>query len=269
MIRMIWLSLLLSCALGASARADFAAHQCVAPTTGPVRAIEKSNACTGYRVERAGKTVTSVAFPFLGSGTLLASADGRTVVMIQSYLSAVIDDAGEVSELVTSTVNGKPTAKHVTNPIAVYVYRDGKPIAQHHINDLVDRGTPRDAAKRKLHRQHLVEESISHVRWVGKMPATIGKTFEITTTSFRTITFDATTGAITKQADAPVWKRCDAIVSGKLDVAAGRVKKAYAWKQAAVVGDVPFTRGRVASLTEGEWGTYCLEQGELTERLRP
>jgi hypothetical protein len=160
----------------------------------------------------------------------------------------------------------------VTDPVAIYIYRDGKLVAQHHINDLIDRSTPRDPAKRKLHRKHLVEESTSHVRWIRTMPATIGKTFAITTTSLRTITFDATSGKIKTQEDAPEWKRCDAIVSGKLDVAAGHVKKAYSWKRAAIVGDVAFTRDPAVSLTEGEWGTYCLEQAgdtvTLTERLR-
>jgi hypothetical protein len=220
-----------------TASADTVAHYCTGPSSGPVEAIRPVNACTGYRVRG---TSIQVSFPYTGSGSLVASADGRTVVMIQSYLYGSVDDVtGEIVELVGAT--------EVKNPVGVYVYRDGKLVASHAIDDLV--------ARKKL-----VGESISHVQWVRSAPKTIGATFTITTSDFRTITFDGKTGAIAKQEDSSEWKRCTIIASGKLDLKGNRLTKPYSLKTEKHVPDIAFLRGPGVALTDRASATVCLEQ---------
>ena len=187
---------------GSDAFADFAAYQCLSEKSGAVTASAKNGWCDGYRATVNGKT-TAVKFDFVGSGRLVASDDGRTVVMIQSYLHGGSDKSGNIVEY-----RGK---KSIANPIAVYVYRDGKRIATHRIHQL-------------LKRKKLASTSISHVNWVRSAPATIsGDDFTITTSSYRTITFNTKTGAIEKEGDSVEWNRCDIIARGKLDLHASKL----------------------------------------------
>jgi hypothetical protein len=233
-----------------TAAADMVAHHCTGPTQGRVQVIKQGNACTGYRVEQAGRKPLQVDFDFTGSGTLLASRDGRTVVMIQSYLYGRIDHSGDIVEFV-----GAAEIKH---PKVVYVYRDGRLVASHAIDDL-------------LARKELVGQTTSHVRWVRAAPTRIGKTFTLTTSSYRTITFDAKTGAITRQDNAPEWDRCELIASGTLDLRGNRLTKAFSLKTQQPVGDLAFVRAPGLALTDRASATVCLERRgkllELTEEL--
>jgi hypothetical protein len=168
------------------ARADMVARHCDGPERGPVAAIVKGNACAGYRVARTSQPPRTVRFDFAGSGKLIASADGRTVVMIQSYLYGGIDATGDIVELVGA-------AEH-KNPIAVHVYRDGKRIAQHRIHDLINRQVP-------------IRKSVSHVHWLGSAPTVLGdKAFSIMT-SRGTLTFSSVTGRLVKVESLPAAPR--------------------------------------------------------------
>lgn len=166
------------------ARADYSAHSCRGPASGPVRATVTDNACTGFVVSRPGARAKTVTFPFVGSGDLRASADGRTVVMIQSYLYGHIDEHGKLVDM---------DAPKVVDPIGIYVYRDGKLVARHTVRAL-------------LARLGEAEQSISHVRWVKTIPASIGKTFTLEMVNGRTAELDARTGRIVAQTDPAATK---------------------------------------------------------------
>jgi hypothetical protein len=166
----------LVCILSASpAAADFARYQCRAQ--GPVKVITHGSTCRGFHADKK-----EVMFPRIASGTLVSSKDGRTVVMIEDYLSGTITKAG---------IEADYDLEVIVNPRVLHVYRDGVRVAAHDIARLV-----KDVDK--------VGQSISHIRWVETMPSEIGeKSFEITTTTKRRITFDSKTGAILAEVDAP------------------------------------------------------------------
>jgi hypothetical protein len=153
----------------APARADVAAAKCVAADK-VVKPIVLGASCQGFRTG-----TTEVRFSRIASGTLVASKDGRTVVMIEDYLSGR-ETNSQIEALYDLDV--------VVNPKVVHVYRDGKRVAFYDIARLV-----KDV--------HKVQMSTSHVRWVASMPTAItGASFEIKTVNNRRITFDSTTGAI-------------------------------------------------------------------------
>ena len=159
----------------APARADVAATICRGPTSGTVRVIDDGSACTGYVRRAADGSETRVEFGRRASGQLLASASGRTVVMIDSYLYAAFGRDGRIT-----TIGGHPVA----NPPVVIIYRDGKLVAAHRIHDLLGR-RPR------------VKKSISHIRWAGELPASISdQRFTLRTESGKVLTFDSATGQV-------------------------------------------------------------------------
>jgi len=204
-----------------------------------VEAVIDNNACLGFLIREPGKPPRRVDFGFKGSGTLVASRDGRTVVMIQSYLYGRIDPAGELVELTD--------AGERKDPVGIYVFRDGKLIATHRIRDL-------------LVRKRLVEPSTSHVTWVRELPAPFGDRFTITTTSFRTISFDARTGRILRQEDAPEWNRCAMIVTGKVDLPNGRLVDVFSHKTWTHLPEIRFTVDKDLGLTNGAHAKVCLER---------
>jgi hypothetical protein len=225
--------------LGAPARADFSAFVCTRPAGGAVEVLTKDNACVGYRYREPGGTRRQVDFGFRGSGELVASRDGRTVVMIQSYLLGGVDEAGDVVELVG--------ASERKNPVGVYVFRDGRLVASHRIHDL-------------LVRRKLVRLSVSHVGWVREVPTVIDDRFTITTTSFRAITFDGKTGRIVRQSDAAEWSRCTVIASGKLDLVKRRLLNVFSHKTQTREPDIAFTVDKDLGLTHRASVTVCLER---------
>ncbi len=164
--------------LHASARADFVRYHCHGPTSGSIRVIA-DDACRGFF---AGKK--QHMFSRIVSGTLLASKDGKTVVLIEDYLSGSVDAKRKV---VTADID----SEQIDNPTVVQIWRDGARVAFYDIARLA-----KDVTK--------LEESTSHVQWVAALPTSVdGPTFTLTTTSGRRITFDAKTGAITGEEDAP------------------------------------------------------------------
>lgn len=164
-------------ALSPVAHADLVATVCRGPSAGLVRAVDQGGgACTGF-VVRTRTATKRVDFGRRASGDLLASADGRTVVMIDSYLYAGVARSGWIE-----TFERTP----VVDPPVVAIYRDGELVASHRIHALLS------SDKR-------VERSISHIRWVKALPASVsGKTFTLRTLSGRDITFSSVTGAIVK-----------------------------------------------------------------------
>jgi hypothetical protein len=186
-----------------NARADYTAHICRAPKTGPVKALVRDNACVGYEVR--GKRVR---FSYPGSGQLIASSDGRTVVMLQSYLPGGINAKGEIEQCCAPTV---------TNPVGVHIYRDGKEVAAHRMNDLIAR-------------KRLLKQSTSHVIWVRRARITKDR-FTIATTDFRSLRFDIRSGKLLRAEDAPEWKRCDVIATGQLDLKRSRLEKPFLYKR--------------------------------------
>ena len=157
----------------ARASADLVRYRCTGPTTGSVRVVVEDGTCRGFTV--SGK---QQLFARMVSGTLLASQDGKTVVLIEDYLSATVDGTSIVTDI---------DRKRIVNPVVVQIWRNGTRVGAHDIARLV-----RDVTK--------VEQSISHVRWVASLPANVdGAQFTLVTTSGRRITFDSKTGAIIEE----------------------------------------------------------------------
>lgn len=203
-------------------RADLTARSC--QTTGPATAIVKGNACAGFTVG-----TTKVMFPYLGSGRLISSADGRTVAMVQSYLYGRIDRSRDVIEVI-----GFDGASNKKNPMALYIYRDGKLVASHRIHDVVQR-------------RGLIWPSTSHIHWVRGAKISRAGQLHITTTGFRELVFDAQTGALTKSADASEWKTCTVIAGGTLDLSGQRLIKPFDYKRAkSTRAPLAFSWGNVA-----------------------
>lgn len=152
------------------ARADSVGARCTTPAKSSVTVIEQGSTCRGFI---HGKQF--VLFDRMVSGTVLSSTDGRTVVVIEDYLPANIEKKQVVALIGWETI---------VNPSVMWVYRDGGRMAVYDIERLV-----KDVTK--------LQESISHVDWVGALPTSLdGKTFTLTTTSGRTIVFETATGTI-------------------------------------------------------------------------
>lgn len=242
------ISLLLG-ALASDADADLSAHYCQGPSDGPVAAIIEDNVCVGY--ESDGKRVD---FDFKGSGQLMASADGRTVVMLQSYLYGRIDEDGDIVEFAGSTDH--------KNPVAIFVYRDGKLVASHSIDTFIERAA-------------LVRQSVSHVRWMKDAAFTAkGDRLRVVTSSYRSIEIDVRSGQIRKAGDSADWTGCDVIASGKLDLKGSTLEKAILAKTpSASRAPLPFELDPAVarkSLTNKAWTTGCFERkakGLVLKRL--
>jgi hypothetical protein len=159
------------CLLPKASHADFSPYKCDGPAKGPVRAITYDGACHGFK--SGDKTVL---FARIASGTLRASKDGRTVVMIEDYLPGQVRDGKQVEALYDVDL--------VLDPKVLVVYRDGKRVAMYDLARLV---------------KHLdkVQHSTSHIRWVESLPDELGADrFTLTTVTQRRIVFDTKTGKI-------------------------------------------------------------------------
>ena len=176
---MLFRSILVASFLTLSAQpshADLVSVKCDGPTRGPVRVIKHGSACQGFTVGDK-----SIRFSRLASGHLLASKDGRTVVMIEDYLPARVKDGKTVEALYDIDI--------VLDPRVLVIYRDGKRVAFYDLARLV---------------KHLdrVEHSISHIRWVAALPPSLdGDRFTLTTTTKRELVFDTRTGKLVEERD--------------------------------------------------------------------
>lgn len=175
-------SLLLAVAILSAARAhaDAVRYRCNGPATGPVRVItDDTHVCRGFTINKK-----QTLFSRLASGTLLTSRDGKTVVLIEDYLSGSVDTKRKIVETdIDSEV--------IENPTVLQIWHDGHRVAFFDIARLT-----KDVTK--------LEQSISHVRWVAELPPTVdGAQFTLVTTSGRKITFDAKKGTIVDETDVP------------------------------------------------------------------
>ncbi|MBP6630367.1 MAG: hypothetical protein KA297_13105 [Kofleriaceae bacterium] len=236
----------------AVAHADFMAYQCQGPTTGPVVAVPgKAGACVGFKRNRTGRTRV-ITFDHARSGVLLASPDGRTVVMVQSYLYGTRKADGTLVEF-----DGAGAER--PDPVVLEVFRDGKRLAQHRLGAL-------------LARPHLADLTISHVRWVDGEPRLDNTSLELTTTSYRTLTFSTRTGALTGAVDTPTWTRCHTLASGTVDLVGKRLLEPYSLKTGTKVATIPFAIGPGVVLTDRAYTKACFEPGGsglvLTQTVR-
>jgi len=161
------------------AHADFSRHLCT--TAGNITPLETDGACSGFVAHDAkGREVNRVDKGYDISGSISASPDGRSVVMIQSYPEN--DQA----------LDQKP---------AIVFFRDGKQIAKYTMVDVIGR-------------MELIIASISHYSWLADQPAdrVLGKTLRLTTTSQRNLEFDVATGKLVSAKDTKFWSNCDQLV---------------------------------------------------------
>ena len=228
--------------LGLSARpagADITAHTChVGPTGGAVLRLTDFNPrggaqpCTGFEVTVGGKRTSRGRLGFPGSGVFLSTADGRTVIFVQSR--PYISDRGALA--------GTP---------GVVFFRDGKELASYTIGELVER-------------PHAVMWSKSHAHWVGGLDEGQGEpyalpeaTWALQTTSLRRITFDTATGRIVRAEDAPPWDECDLIARGQV-VRSGGVLEFHPTSVLKGELAVPVPLPPSAEMLEGSFETVCL-----------
>jgi hypothetical protein len=179
----------MSCALivvlaTATANADDAAPVCEAARN--VTPITSKGLCVGFIAHDAGgKEVSRVATGYAISGRILASADGRSVVMIH--------------DAPTGTLDGKD---------ALVFFRDGKRVVTYTMQDVIVR-------------MSLVTARQSRTIWIaGTAPALeLGATLQLTTTSQRKLVFDVTTGKLISAENTTQWNNCDVIayVAGRID----------------------------------------------------
>ncbi len=121
-------------------------------------------------------------FSRMASGTVLASKDGKTVILVEDYLSGTVDARRKV---VTTDIDSEA----IDNPTVLQIWRDGVRVAFYDIARLA-----RDVTT--------LQRSISHVRWVAELPTDLdGARFSIVTTSNRRVTFDTRTGKIVDEQD--------------------------------------------------------------------
>jgi hypothetical protein len=171
-------------------RADSVATVCNAAPN--IKPILTHGACAGFIAHDAsGREVNRVAGGYDVSGSIFASPDGRSVVLVQHY-PELGDDVDKKDALI--------------------VFRDGKRIARYAIADVVQR-------------MELTSESISHLDWTDDLPRSLvlGKTFRLTTTSQRLLTLDVAKGTL-DQRDTLLWTRCELIAfAGKRPTPTGKV----------------------------------------------
>lgn len=160
-----------------TASADVARYRCTGPTTGPIRIISDGNTCRGFV---AG--TKQHLFSRMASGTVLASKDGKTVILVEDYLPGTVDTKRKV---VTTNIDSEA----IDNPTVLQIWRDGVRVAFYDIARLAGDVTT-------------LQRSISHVRWIAELPTDLdGARFSIVTTSNRRITFDTKTGKIVDEQD--------------------------------------------------------------------
>jgi hypothetical protein len=163
---------LLVAATFSPAHADFEASRCTlrAPVGVTLTVAEPWQFCAGFTSTVDNRVVQQVTGDD-GSGTYVASADGRTVVFVADYATTTFHGDWKENDYRT----GEPA-------VGVRVYRDGKMLGSHTIRSLVKDGETRS--------------SISHLHWVE--PATfegeVGDVWTLTVFGGRTLSFDTRTG---------------------------------------------------------------------------
>lgn len=155
----------------------------------------RGGACTGFEV-RAPGVRHRVVDGFSGSGTIVASADGRRVVFIADFAYGTLR-------------RGRLQAygRHKGPMVGVVFFRDGKRRAVHLLAKL-------------LHRPRLVSTTTSHIQWLAGdrafLASPLGKRLKLSTTSFREPVFDTETGKLLSAKDSAIWKSCHAIAYGEV-----------------------------------------------------
>ena len=142
------------------AQADFVAAVCRGPTAGPVKVRGSDNQrCSGFVTLSPDGGSREVSFASM-SGVLLSSSDGRSVVMIESYLEGFVVD-GRVRAFRSGRAD-QDAGWGEFNPIVVRVFRDGREVAAHRIHGLIGEHPK-------------LSESISHVKWLAEDPTSMPK----------------------------------------------------------------------------------------------
>jgi hypothetical protein len=162
------------------ASADAVAYTCSAAPN--VKAILDGGACVGFIAsDEKGREVQRVAKVPRMSGVILATPDGSTVAMLQTFPLA------------------GPGPKFAAMDALIF-FRGGAPVAKYTMAELVKR-------------MDLVTASVSHVMWLDGMPRdnVLGKTLELTTSSLRKYSFEVATGKQLSADDTDEWKSCDVI----------------------------------------------------------
>jgi hypothetical protein len=165
----------LAVAFPAAADADTMAHVCnVAPPAGvAIEPVHIVGGCGGFTVrDRRGRVVQRVARAALGSGRLLASADGRTVVFVHDYPMAYVD---ETTHLI----------RWRTPLDGVVVFRDSAEVTRIPLDTLVP-----DARE--------TWSSVSHVTWLGAYDKVVGTTWRLSTLPGLCFAIDTRTGKMTR-----------------------------------------------------------------------
>jgi hypothetical protein len=225
------------------ALADEVAYTCDARSSAAVRVepLTERGACVGARLTpQAGGPGTTVS-GFEGSGTILASPDGRSVVFVQTWPYAELQPDGRV----VAIDRGGDTRG---DALGVVVVRDGDVVARHTVMDLVSR-------------PYLVSVSTSHVRWLASrapLPALQGDALVLETTSGRRVRIDVTTGAITDARDAEAWTGCAVLAYGELHATADGGRMEPSWGLKGGTGTAPI-RFRATEPVEPGWTTVCLQ----------
>jgi hypothetical protein len=195
--------------------ADGVAETCEArPAKGVVlKALLEGMACVGFETRVGGRVVSKGRLGFQGSGTLLTTGDGRSVIFVQTHPYTW-------------------TPEELARLPGVVLFRDGTRLASYTIAEL-------------LERTDIVSWSVSHVSWVsgreGGSEAELqppGATWTLYTSSFREIEFDSVRGTILRAGDTELWKSCDRIAFGTEGKLKGQTlvfEKPY-----AVKGSVPW-----------------------------
>ena len=239
------------CPFAAPALADEVAYSCFNRTDGRIketsqrgRGLATSLGCSGF-VTPGGKTVD---FGFPTSGVLLATKDSRTVVMVQSFLYGGLDKSGGISVY--------HAGKSVRNPPVVLIYRDGRKLAHHRIDDI-------------LLRPRLVSLSLSHVEWLrddAGLDTTLGDSLTLRTTSFRDVTFDTKTGKITKAVDSKDWRSCDVLAYGAVYADKGGFRMDPAFVVKGKKQSPLYFGGNIAHERDSAYALFCMRAsgGSLT-----
>jgi hypothetical protein len=224
-----------------------------------VEVIEGPEGCVGFITRRAGRIVSRAA-GFLGSGSVISSADGRSVVFVHHYPQTRLREDGSFD------LTHIPEADRHRGLEALVFFRDGQRTRAYTLEAL-------------LHQPRLIDQSSSHVAWLldqarldrdefaivatswSPRGRRLGTTLTIITTSLREYRFDTVTGEMIAGGDHSLWTRCDVIAFGLVNaVSEGR----YAMDQAVPVkGSAPreftFTAASKVKITPGPH-SVCLRQ---------
>ncbi|HEU0035425.1 MAG TPA: hypothetical protein VFQ53_32670 [Kofleriaceae bacterium] len=214
------------------ARADEVAYTCFAAPN--VKPITADGACVGFEArDAAGKLVQRVDKGYRISGTILATPDGMTVAMLQTFPYA--------------------TGKLDTMDALIF-FRGGKPIARYTMAQLIER-------------MQLVTRSVSHYQWLARdvdIKLVLGKTLVIETASMRHHEFDVATGKQLSADDTATWKQCDVLVYlterlGPSKSGIYQLAKPWIAKGPAFASGLAFRAAKGVGVEDRSGITLCLE----------